>query len=590
MISERSRQPGPFGRRLLAVVLLIAACVASAPSSATAAAPDGASRLVALQPARLADTRLPDCTCSAIDASTIRVTVAGRAAVPGDAIAAALTITVTGARQAGYATVWPSGTPRQETSTLNWASGETRANGAIVPIGAGGSVDVYVDGSYDAADLIVDVTGAFVPVVGGSSEGRFQALPPDRLVDTRFGAPVAAGSTTRVPLPMAVPPDAMALAVNVTAVDSTGFGYLTAHAAGSDLPATSTVNTDAPGQTRASTAIIPVSPGGIDVFSSMATHFIVDVVGWFTGASAPPADEGLFVPWIPQRLFDTRQSSRPAARNYVVELHGGSPAAETTITTVLTQASALVTNATSTGQRREGYVTAFPARTSQPETSSLNWRKGETVANLTITRLSTAGVAYYSSATTELIVDLTGYFTGPRTPAILDAPTVSPERAVQEPQVAALVESALPAEVWDALVHVEMAYLENPTCSGRVGSANSRSVFLARGFFTVCAQTDVPRGAAAHEVGHVLSTNWLLDQEGDPQERSDRLFALEPSALECIAEAIGRELFRMAGLGPYPRGYGGFFDACARQGEPLAQEIIADVLQWPVGMNPFANY
>ncbi len=72
-------------------------------------------------------------------------------------------------------------------------------------------------------------------------------------------------------------------------------------------PPTSTINADGRGQTRAAGAIVGRHRAGLDVFSYAGGHVIVDVTGWFTGATAPVDDDGLFVPeHAPRRLIDTR--------------------------------------------------------------------------------------------------------------------------------------------------------------------------------------------------------------------------------------------------------------------------------------------
>jgi hypothetical protein len=128
---------------------------------------------------------------------------------------------------------------------------------------------------------------------------------------------------------------------------------------------------------------------------------VVDVTGAFTGAGAPESAEGLFVPVSPVRLRDTREGGRIWGRG-TIEL--ASPVAP---------AAALVTNLTVTRPDRAGYVTAYPAGTPRPLASAVNPSYAEhTLANLAITPTSTRGTAYYASSGTDLVVDLTGYFTG----------------------------------------------------------------------------------------------------------------------------------------------------------------------------------
>ena len=139
-------------------------------------------------PQRLVDTRnaiggptgriTPD-TPRAVPVRGVTLTVNGAAqAVPADATAVALNVTIAEAGEAGYATVWPCGTARPEASNVNFPRGGTVANGVVAPIGPDGSVCVFSDKD---AHLIVDIAGWFT---GGSSPG-FTGNVPLRLLDTR---------------------------------------------------------------------------------------------------------------------------------------------------------------------------------------------------------------------------------------------------------------------------------------------------------------------------------------------------------------------------------------------------------------------
>jgi hypothetical protein len=79
---------------------------------------------------------------------------------------------------AGYATVWPCGTPMPEASNVNFAAGATAANGVIAPVGADGSVCVFTSAN---AHLVVDIAGWFT----GGASASFTGNIPKRFVDTR---------------------------------------------------------------------------------------------------------------------------------------------------------------------------------------------------------------------------------------------------------------------------------------------------------------------------------------------------------------------------------------------------------------------
>src|SRR5262245_50732839 len=67
-------------------------------------------------PLRLMDTRLADCHCTRVDASTIRVAIGGIQGVPSEIEAAAITVTATNMTLDGFVTAYPAGGPRPETS------------------------------------------------------------------------------------------------------------------------------------------------------------------------------------------------------------------------------------------------------------------------------------------------------------------------------------------------------------------------------------------------------------------------------------------------------------------------------------------
>jgi hypothetical protein len=118
----------------------------------------------ALVPARLLDSRPGSATIDGVQAgaggitagSVTRVHVAGRGSVEASATSVALSVAAVSAAAAGFLTVWPCGSPRPNASNVNFASGQTVANVAMVGLDATGEVCVFTSA---ATDLIVDATG-----------------------------------------------------------------------------------------------------------------------------------------------------------------------------------------------------------------------------------------------------------------------------------------------------------------------------------------------------------------------------------------------------------------------------------------------
>jgi LPXTG-site transpeptidase (sortase) family protein len=397
-------------------------CVALSVLGVSAARGPAASAVIATNrfvsvssPTRLLDTRsdIGNQPTGKPGAKSITTTqIIGRANVPVDAVAVVLNVTATAAEGAGYITVYPAGQGVPTASNINTErSGQTIPNLVTVPIGSGGRVAFFTSvGTH----LIADIFGYYVPSASSVS-GRYVSTEPTRAMDTRnFRGPLAAKEVLRVPLG-GIPKDALAAVLNVTVTAATGAGYWTVFADGAQVPGTSNLNVDVAGQTIPNQVLAPVNNGAIDIFTSAGGHVIVDVAGYYTGASGPASSIGLFVPISPTRFLDTRNPGpqNPLGNafkpmpNWVVEMpvagRSGIPAA----------ASALVMNTTLTAASRPGFVTVYPAGSLRPDTSTLNAdRVGQTIANHAISPLTPRGVAFFTDGGTHLIADVTGWFTG----------------------------------------------------------------------------------------------------------------------------------------------------------------------------------
>ena len=410
--------------------------VSAAAAQTVVVLPKAASAFTALTPARILDTRADGPRVGYTGAkpkagATVALQVLGKGGVPATGVSAVvLNVTATGTAKGGYVTVWPAGTTRPVVSTLN-ATGakQTVANLAVVPVGANGKVDLFVQ---SGADLIADVQGYFT-AASSAAGGRLVSVTPSRILDTRADGPKVgytggkpkAGAT--VPVHVlgrgGVPATGVtAVAVNVTAAAATKAGYVTVWPAGKTRPLASSLNLYTVGQTRPNAVWVPVGANGtVDVYVSAGAQVIVDVDGYFTDATAPDSSAGLFVPTAPTRLLDTR------AKGPQTGYTGGKPKAGQTVALQVsgrgpvpaTGAAAVVGNTTSTDASAAGYVTVWPAGKTRPLASNVNLAgPGDTAATLTSSPLGTAGgLDLYTRSSTDLIFDAAGYFTADPTPA-----------------------------------------------------------------------------------------------------------------------------------------------------------------------------
>jgi LPXTG-site transpeptidase (sortase) family protein len=402
-----------------------AATVASVvvPEAATAAA--ATTRFVSLaSPSRVLDTRSNvgnSPTGRPRANSTISTGIIGQAGIAANATAVVLNVTVVDADGAGYITVFPSGSAAPLASNVNTEdSGQTIPNLVTVPIGAGGRVSIFTS---MGAHLLADVFGYYVPATS-SKAGRYVSQAPARMIDTRSTGKVAPGGVRRVAL-TGVPGDATAAVLNVTVANTTAGGFWTVYAAGAPNPGTSNLNVAGRDQTIANQVIAPVSGGAIDVYSFGGGDLIVDLFGYFTGSSAPDATSGLFVPLAPTRFLDTRGGSdvnpMGAGKRLYVNFTVDTPIIGRA--GIPSSASAVVMNTTLIDASRGGYVTVYPAGTARPGTSTVNAeRRGQTIANHTITPITVRGAGAYASGGAHLVEDVTGWFTG--TPQSASVPSV----------------------------------------------------------------------------------------------------------------------------------------------------------------------
>ena len=387
-------------------------------------------------PARVADTRsglggVPATRVGAINGGgpPLSVPVVGIAGVPSAGIAAVtanITVTdTTSGIHGGYVTAHPCGTALPNVSTLNFTTGRTVANAAIVPVGADGTICIDV---YGLAHVIVDVTG-FLDDAGPDGVG-FVPVTPTRRADTRSGiggVPVTPISGyTMLQLPMLghagiATSGATAVAVNITATNTLApdeGGYVTAFPCASGLPNASTSNFTT-GETIANAAIVPLSgstnmTGEICVFVYGRADIIVDVTGYMVGSATAP---GAYVPVTPTRRADTRSGI------------GGVPVTPISGYTMLrlpmfghagiapNGASAVSLNITATNTlapAEGGYVTAFPCDAGLPNVSTLNFTTGRSVANAAIVPLSgstntTGEICVFVYGRADIVVDVTGF-------------------------------------------------------------------------------------------------------------------------------------------------------------------------------------
>ncbi|MFJ2823625.1 PKD domain-containing protein [Streptomyces toxytricini] len=358
-----------------------------------------ASGYVPVHPFRVLDTRLSNSPVQAGTAAQVAVPmIAGSPSGSyhtGGATAAVLNVTVTGATQDTHLNVWPSGQQRPATSNVNVRAGGTSSNTVTVPIGSDGKILAQLNSGQ--GHVVVDFVGYYQPNTGK----RFYPVTPTRLADTRTtGGALGAGQTRTVKVAgvRSIPPDAQAVALNLTGTGATTDTHVIAYAEADKRPAISNLNPE-PGKDKSNQVIVPVGPDGtITLYNNAgSTDLVLDVVGYYHewGGGA------LFTPVVPKRLADTRTTGKLA------------PGATTTVAGLPANAVGAALNVTATETTSAGFLTVHGYGTARTDASSLNTRPGETVPNHVTTPVGGGKVSIWNSwgGSNHVITDVFGYFT-----------------------------------------------------------------------------------------------------------------------------------------------------------------------------------
>lgn len=399
--------------------------MAGGPQAASAA--DAGSTYMALEPARILDTRngtgLGGAVGPVMSGSSIELVVTGVGGVPGTGVdAVALNVTATNATAVNsYLTVFPTGTIRPLASNINFTMGTTVPNLVIARVGANGRVTIY--NNSGTTDVIADVQGWYASSANPVG-ARYAALEPARVLDTRHGIGVAlagpVGPRETVDLQVTgvagVPPSGVsAVVLNVTATDASGPDtFVTVFPSGTTRPLASNLNV-VRGQTVPNLVIARVNNGKVSLYNNIGgLSLIADVQGWYSQPGSTSASLSTYVPVPPVRALDTRDGTgtsgvagRMGAGGLLhLQLSGtnGIPASGV---------RAVVLNVTAVDHiGPDSFLTVYPANSLRPLASNVNVRMGQTVANLVVARVDASGtVAIYNNlGAVHIVADVQGWF------------------------------------------------------------------------------------------------------------------------------------------------------------------------------------
>ena len=152
--SSRRTRGTVLGAAVIAVVF-----AGSGVLVASAAEISSPSSFVPTAPIRVLDTRQ---STSLGPNATLTLSLAAH--VPADATAVALNVTATEGTVGSYLTVYPTGSPQPNASSLNWSDSASHPNAVNVQLGTDRSINIF--NAFGQVHVIVDLNGYYVPAAG----------------------------------------------------------------------------------------------------------------------------------------------------------------------------------------------------------------------------------------------------------------------------------------------------------------------------------------------------------------------------------------------------------------------------------------
>ncbi len=335
-------------------------------------------------------------------------------------------------------------------TTLLCTSGSLASGrGSCASTGAPVGNDV-VTALYSGASTTYAASSGTTNVVVLNDPGSYVAMTPVRICDTRPGNPSGLSGaaaqcngsgnsgeilptggvlTINVAGEFGVPAsDVTAVVLNVTEVHGTGAGYFTLYPTGSLQPTASNLNFVS-GQVVPNLVEVGVGASGqVSLFSSVSADAIADLEGYVTTATQGGA--GLYNALSsPARICDTRGGNPSGLTGGATQCNPDTapgspdnlvgPSTPLTINVAglgglpATGVEAVVLNVTVTRATDPGYITAYPEGATPPTASNVNYGTGQTIANRVVVEVGsdTGQVTLFSAAPTDVIVDVSGYFT-----------------------------------------------------------------------------------------------------------------------------------------------------------------------------------
>jgi len=271
------------------------------------------------------------------------------------------------------------------------------------------------DGFYlvGADDFVFEFTNvACAPAIIPTVPARFFDTRDSPTIDNTFTNVGRLGgeAVTRVRIAGrgSVPPDAVGVVANLTAIGPDAPGFATLYPCTPTRPVASTANFF-PGDVVANNTIVDLNDDGeVCIFTLTSADFALDVTGYIP-------DDSSLVSFGPQRYLDTRPPADAPTFDSSSSGIGRVAAGETIEVQIAGRGSvpagarSAVVNVTAISPSAPGFITVFPCG-ERPTASTINYFVGQFVPNGAMAALSDSGtLCVYTSAATDIALDVGGW-------------------------------------------------------------------------------------------------------------------------------------------------------------------------------------
>jgi hypothetical protein len=356
---------------------------------------------------------------------SLAVTVAGFDGVPTDATSVVVNVTALNTTAPGYLTTYNSDNSDPNVAAVGVRAGISTNQTDTIPVSSTGQVSV-ANHSSAPLDVVMTLMGYYTGSTDTSAGDTYGNAPWVKIVDTTSGlgtpqAQVPAGGsvTVQVSGQGGIAAGADTAVVQLSALNATDSGYLTAYAAGTSDPGASLLFYDS-SMTYRDLAYVPLSSAGqltIANHGSAAVDLAVVTRGYFMPPSATPVGAE-YAPAGPVTVYGTSSGGAQVAANSSVTFQvagtAGLPA-----TGVVEVAEHVVV----TSPAASGFLDVYRGSGTDPNNATMNFLAGDGTdvgyQDSILSQVSPSGqetITNHSSGTVNVQVAVVGMFFDPQVP------------------------------------------------------------------------------------------------------------------------------------------------------------------------------